>query len=78
MFTGIVEELGTVGSIERGTESAVLRIEGPLVASDAVHGASIAVNGVCLTVTGHDAERVQRRRHGRDAEPVQPGLAANG
>ena len=56
MFTGIVEELGTVGSIERGTESVVLRIEGPLVASDAVPGASIAVNGVCLTVTGQDAE----------------------
>ena len=56
MFTGIVEELGTVGYIEQGSESAVLRIEGPLVASDAVHGASIAVNGVCLTVTGHDAD----------------------
>ena len=56
MFTGIVEELGTVGSIEHGTESAVLRIEGPLVASDTVHGASIAVNGVCLTVTSHDAD----------------------
>ena len=55
MFTGIVEELGTVGSVEYGTESAVLRIEGPVVASDTVHGASIAVNGVCLTVTSHDA-----------------------
>jgi riboflavin synthase len=54
MFTGIVEELGTVGAIEHGTESAVLRIQGTLVVSDAVHGASIAVNGVCLTVTSHD------------------------
>jgi riboflavin synthase len=54
MFTGIVEELGTVSEIERGDDSAVLRIEGPLVVSDAVHGASIAVNGVCLTVTAHD------------------------
>lgn len=54
MFTGIVEELGTVSSITRGKDSAVLRIEGPLVVSDAVHGASIAVNGVCLTVTEHD------------------------
>ena len=54
MFTGIVEELGTVGAIDLGSESAVLRIEGPLVVSDAVHGASIAVNGVCLTVTSHD------------------------
>lgn len=56
MFTGIVEELGTIGSVEHGAESAVLRIEGPLVVSDAVHGASIAVNGVCLTVVEHDAQ----------------------
>jgi riboflavin synthase len=55
MFTGIVEELGTVAAIEHGTDSAVLRIDGPLVVSDATHGASIAVNGVCLTVTEHDA-----------------------
>jgi riboflavin synthase len=56
MFTGIVEELGTVSAIEHGADSAVLRIRGPLVVSDAVHGASIAVNGVCLTVTQHDRE----------------------
>ncbi len=55
MFTGIVEELGTVGTIESSPESAILRIEGPLVAADAAHGDSIAVNGVCLTVTSHDA-----------------------
>jgi len=54
MFTGIVEELGTVSAIEHGADSAVLRITGPLVVSDAAHGASIAVNGVCLTVTDHD------------------------
>ena len=54
MFTGIVEELGRVVALDRGTESAVLRIEGPLVVSDAGHGASIAVNGVCLTVVDHD------------------------
>ena len=56
MFTGIVEELGTVASIERGPESAVLRVTGPLVVSDATPGASIAVNGVCLTVTELDTE----------------------
>jgi len=54
MFTGIVEELGRVVGVEQGAESAVLRIEGPLVVSDATHGASIAVNGVCLTVVEHD------------------------
>ncbi|MEV2274933.1 riboflavin synthase [Nocardiopsis sp. NPDC049922] len=55
MFTGIVEELGEVVSIEpAGTtgESLLLTVRGPLVGSDAGHGDSIAVNGVCLTVVG--------------------------
>jgi riboflavin synthase len=51
MFTGIVEELGEIVGIEAAGDSARLTVRGPLVASDAVHGASIAVNGVCLTVT---------------------------
>ncbi|HET9128656.1 MAG TPA: riboflavin synthase [Propionibacteriaceae bacterium] len=54
MFTGIVEELGTVTAIEHTADAAVLRIEGPLVVSDAEHGGSISVNGVCLTVVEHD------------------------
>lgn len=54
MFTGIVEELGSVERIERGSESAVLRIRGPLVVSDASPGASISCNGVCLTVVDFD------------------------
>ena len=53
MFTGIVEELGQVAAIERGGESAVLRVNGPIVSADAVHGGSISVNGVCLTVVDH-------------------------
>ncbi|AKT50715.1 riboflavin synthase [Arsenicicoccus sp. oral taxon 190] len=57
MFTGIVEELGTVESIEHGQDSAVLTVRGPLVVADAQHGTSIAVNGVCLTVVEHDQER---------------------
>ena len=56
MFTGIVEELGEIVAIERGAESAVLRVRGPLVTSDATPGASIAVNGVCLTVVDHDGQ----------------------
>ena len=51
MFTGIVEELGTVVSVDHLADSARLRVHGPVVTADAVHGASIAVNGVCLTVT---------------------------
>jgi riboflavin synthase len=50
MFTGIVEELGEIVALERDGDSARLTVRGPLVVSDAVHGASIAVNGVCLTV----------------------------
>jgi riboflavin synthase len=51
MFTGIVEELGKVVSVNRTESSARMRISGPLVTSDARVGDSIAVNGVCLTVT---------------------------
>ena len=51
MFTGIVEELGDVVALEHGTDSARLHVRGPLVTTDVVLGASVAVNGVCLTVT---------------------------
>ena len=50
MFTGIVEELGEVVAVERQTDAARFTIRGALVTSDAHHGDSIAVNGVCLTV----------------------------
>lgn len=58
MFTGIVEELGTVLALDTleadgRTDSARLTIAGPLVTADATHGASISVNGVCLTVVTH-------------------------
>jgi riboflavin synthase len=56
MFTGIVEELGEVVALEHGPDSARLDVRGPLVTSDAVLGASIAVNGVCLTVTALDGD----------------------
>ena len=52
MFTGIVEELGEVVGIDVNGDSARIRIRGPLVTGDAVRGDSIAINGVCLTVTG--------------------------
>jgi riboflavin synthase len=51
MFTGIIEELGEVLRLtDTGADSAVIAVRGPLVTSDAGHGDSIAVNGVCLTV----------------------------
>ncbi len=51
MFTGIVEELGEVVALERRNGAARLTVKGPKVVSGAAHGDSIAVNGVCLTVT---------------------------
>ena len=56
MLTGIVEELGHVVSLAHGPDSAVVRIRGPLVTADAAPGASIAVNGICLTVVELDAD----------------------
>jgi riboflavin synthase len=51
MFTGIVEELGEVTYLtDAGGDSAVIAVRGPVVTSDARHGDSISVNGVCLTV----------------------------
>jgi riboflavin synthase len=51
MFTGIVEELGEVVDVEHLAETARLTVRGALVTADIAHGDSIAVNGVCLTVT---------------------------
>jgi riboflavin synthase len=51
MFTGIVEELGSVVAVEDRGLDARLRVRGPLVTSDAHLGDSIAVDGVCLTVS---------------------------
>ena len=51
MFTGIVEELGEVVAVERLPDAARLTVRGPRVTAEASHGDSIAVNGVCLTVT---------------------------
>ena len=51
MFTGIVEELGTVEALDLlEGDAARLTIRGPKVTEDAGHGDSIAVNGCCLTV----------------------------
>lgn len=54
MFTGIVEELGAIRAVRRGAASAVLSIGAAEVLSDLKIGDSVAVNGVCLTVTSLD------------------------
>jgi len=56
MFTGIIEELGEVVSLERSGQAWRLTVRGPLAVSDASHGDSIAVNGLCLTVVDRTAD----------------------
>jgi riboflavin synthase len=53
MFTGIVEELGTVRSVEHHDGGARIEIDAQRVLDDVELGASIAVNGCCLTVVDH-------------------------
>jgi riboflavin synthase len=82
MFTGIIEERGEVVRWEPSGDAARLTVRGPIAVSDAAHGDSIAVNGVCLTVIdqGDDwftadvmAESIQRSTLGA----VRPGRRVN-
>lgn len=56
MFTGLIEEIGTVTAITPVDDSLRLTVKAPLAVSDAQHGDSIAISGVCLTVIDHDGE----------------------
>ena len=70
MFTGIVEEIGEVLAVRRAAPTrACPTVRGPPVTSDARHGDSIAVNGVCLTVIDPTSDRrhVRRGPGARDA-----------
>ena len=60
MFTGIIEELGEVVALEAHGDSAVLRVRTTVVGEDIPIGASIAVNGVCLTVIDRSGESDRR------------------
>lgn len=51
MFTGIIEEIGKIKGIQKGASSAVLSVQASEIMEDVHLGDSIAVNGVCLTVT---------------------------
>jgi len=56
MFTGIVEEIGEVTAVEPSGDGVRLTVRGPKAVSDAAHGDSISVSGVCLTVVGQGAD----------------------
>ncbi|MFI0445079.1 riboflavin synthase [Actinomadura sp. 6N118] len=82
MFTGIVEELGEIEAIESAADSVKLTIRGPLVTQDAVHGASIAVNGVCLTVVDvkdetFTADVIQETLDKSSLGALEPGSRVN-
>ncbi|TPV92329.1 MAG: riboflavin synthase [Myxococcales bacterium FL481] len=55
MFTGLVQQLGTIRSVSPGHQSRRLLVEAELDEVARVIGASVAVDGVCLTVTGSNA-----------------------
>lgn len=91
MFTGIIEELGTVISMKRGSQSSILVIKGKKIFDDLALGDSVAVNGVCLTASSIDGDRFQadvmnetfhRSSLGRlkagDVVNLERAMAANG
>jgi len=56
VFTGIIEELGLITAWEQGEDAARITVRAPLAVSDASHGDSISVSGVCLTVVDQGAD----------------------
>jgi riboflavin synthase len=56
MFTGLVEALGSVSKVSSDGTATTLRIDEPAIAKGLPLGASVAINGVCLTVVRADAE----------------------
>jgi riboflavin synthase len=54
VFTGLVEEIGTIESVQTSGEGANIRILGAIVASELAIGDSVSVNGACLTVVARD------------------------
>ena len=82
MFTGIVEELGSVAEVADLGDAARLVIRGPIVTSDARPGDSIAVNGVCLTVVdlaegAFSADVMAETLRRSSLGAVRPGSAVN-
>jgi riboflavin synthase len=82
MFTGLVETMGTVRAVNADEAGTLLWIVDPLIARDLPLGASVAVNGVCLTVTAAEGdafalqagpETLRRTNLGE----LQPGMRVN-
>jgi riboflavin synthase len=78
MFTGIIEELGTVASLEARSAGARLVIECHTVLTDATEGSSIAVNGVCLTALALTPNSFARGARVNLERPVTPATRLSG
>lgn len=78
MFTGIVEETGKVKAIQKGSSSSFIKIEGDKIFSDIHLGDSIAVNGVCLTVTDFSGKIFRADVMNETLERSSLGLLKNG
>ena len=57
MFTGLIQAIGQVSSIERQESSARLEISSKEIAAQIAQGDSVSVNGTCLTVISFDASK---------------------
>jgi len=82
MFTGIVEEIGEVTAVEPSGDGVRVTVRGPKAVSDAAHGDSISVSGVCLTVVdqGPDWFTADVMKQSLDMSTlagVAPGRAVN-
>jgi riboflavin synthase len=77
MFTGLVQDIGSVESVESGAEGARLRIATRLGAEIGL-GDSVAVNGVCLTATEADAEGFATEAMNQTLEVTVIGALAPG
>lgn len=82
MFTGIIEEVGTIRRIEHGARSCVLTVAANTVLSDVHIGDSIAVNGTCLTVCRFDgnsfsADVMPETMRRTNLGMLKPGSAVN-
>lgn len=82
MFTGIVEEMGTIRAIRKGANSAILDIQASVVLEDIHLGDSIAVNGVCLTATsfsptGFTADVMHETLNRSSLAALKPGSRVN-
>ena len=82
MFTGIVEEIGSVTAVEPSGDGVRITVRAPKVVADAAHGDSISVSGVCLTVVdqGDDwftADVMKQTLDMSTLAGIEPGRAVN-